>query len=333
MAVTTYTLTGDFGDLIGANVDPQKIRAWVKTNLPRGSAPVDTSTGDVYLGDLEITVASDGTFTVTSLPATNSADLNVTNGTLRYKVTAEHVINDRPGYWDSGWFELTANVHLGQVAGSEYVDPTFASQTMAEMEAIRDSQVAISGISTTDDAVEALVLNTAGAGPKTSAALDVVMAANASMPLLPAAAMGVIEGAATLGKIGSAGHLSAAAWDMPGDSYSVIGGYVLVPDSWTTFHIDLWWSQKEAAPSGNPLVGVIYQGLVDGQSLDVVSPSANAGGGLSVPGQYVVKRARMTLSPASLPSPGLVSLRVSRDGGGDSLNTAISILAVQIVPA
>ncbi|GAB2762193.1 SGNH/GDSL hydrolase family protein [Nocardioides pakistanensis] len=144
MAVTTHTLTGDFNDLIGGDIDPRLLRARVTTNVPNGQAIVDTTTGNVYLGEHPIDVAADGTFTVAGLPATNDPNLNITGGTLRYMVVVEHRLRETPGMgrWDSGWFELTADVHLGQVVGTDYIDPTFASQVQTFVTAEADRATA-----------------------------------------------------------------------------------------------------------------------------------------------------------------------------------------------
>jgi hypothetical protein len=64
--VTTYTLTGDLGDLIGVPLEfpsGQPVRAFL---LPDGA--LDIVDGEIRLGSVELTVDSSGVFTQTDVP-------------------------------------------------------------------------------------------------------------------------------------------------------------------------------------------------------------------------------------------------------------------------
>lgn len=202
---TTHVLTYDFADLLGVALDPTHTKAWIETNAPH-NVIVDTTTGGkVLAGAVRLGDKTTVTGTV-ALPTTSGATIP-TN--FQYRVWIEYrtifggkVDTDR---WNSGWFSLTADVNLKDVVEEQYVPPTYitqATQTLdehaaalqapmdaavTEAEAARDDAVDISNISTSDDVVEALVKNTAGAGPKTSAALNTAFA-----PVFTAEAEGTV---------------------------------------------------------------------------------------------------------------------------------------------
>lgn len=114
---TSYTLTGNIKDVVGAGATA--VKAAIGTNL-----------GDVALVDIDgqavhlpkrapLAIANDGTFT-TSLIATNSGGINISDGTLRYILYVSY--RDAEGKrrdWDSGYFELVTNTDLSVVAGTD----------------------------------------------------------------------------------------------------------------------------------------------------------------------------------------------------------------------
>ena len=115
---TTYNLTGNFSDLLGVDLPGTKIVATVSTNL--GTKPLVDLDNNVVRPPrpARITVATDGTFTV-PLIATNSTGTNVLDGTLRYVVNVSYADdNGRRQEWTSGYFALTANTDLSDVASS-----------------------------------------------------------------------------------------------------------------------------------------------------------------------------------------------------------------------
>ena len=220
MAATSYTLTGDFADILGTDFvigNAKKIVAWVVANTDTISDPVGNV---VRTGTQSITVAADGTFSV-SLWATNDTTLNPT--AFQYKVhwRAVGAHSLKPVSDDSGWFSLTANTNLADVIEEQYVPPTWlttvtaslasyvtdaqtaetnAEAAQAAAEAARDDAVDISSIATPDALVQDLVLNTGGAGPLTSAALSATFATLIQQAKDPD---GIIQGAITRGATGA----------------------------------------------------------------------------------------------------------------------------------
>lgn len=117
---TTHTLTGTLLDLPGVADTRRIVSAVVSTNLGR-FALVDLDNNDVRLPNpTRLTVNADGSFSV-DLIATDSAGINVPND-LRYNVTVTY--KDDQGVkrtWSSGYFELTANRDLSDVANTDAV--------------------------------------------------------------------------------------------------------------------------------------------------------------------------------------------------------------------
>uniref|UniRef100_UPI0004918A7D hypothetical protein n=1 Tax=Nocardioides sp. J54 TaxID=935866 RepID=UPI0004918A7D len=113
---TSHALTGNVKTIIGTGASA--ITAAISTNLG-DVALVDLDGQAVHLpGRTPVTVANDGTFTVT-LIATDSSGINVLDGTLRY--TLHVAYRDAQGKrrdWNSGPFELTADTDLSHVAGT-----------------------------------------------------------------------------------------------------------------------------------------------------------------------------------------------------------------------
>lgn len=113
--MTTYTLTGDLGTLLGA--DPALVRARLTcVSTVDGSIVED---GEVRFVSDPVTVATDGTFTVADIPSS-------TTGTHRYqyRFTAEYA-SGLPGVglqpMSIGPFEMTANTDLADVAAVDFV--------------------------------------------------------------------------------------------------------------------------------------------------------------------------------------------------------------------
>lgn len=133
---TTFTLTGSIAEALGRPIDPRKVIVTRNTNLG-DQALVDLDNNIVYQpGAVRIPVNDDGTFSV-PLIATNSTGTNVAGDTLRHIVSIDFPdASGRSRSWNSGFFELTANKDLSDVVGSAYVTPDFASEAMAEIEAL-----------------------------------------------------------------------------------------------------------------------------------------------------------------------------------------------------
>lgn len=202
---TLVNLTGTIADLVGGAYSDGYAKVWIETNV-QGDVIIDATGNQLRLGDAKATLNGSGAFTFTGLWATNSAS-NPTS--FQYRVFVEYATR-RPGgqrkpvRWCSGWFSLTATSDLADVTEEQYAPPswqttfTTAMQTYADgaaasataaanseaaAEAARDAAIDISNISTSDGVVEALIKNTAGAGPLTSAAVELM--AGAATPIDP----------------------------------------------------------------------------------------------------------------------------------------------------
>lgn len=135
MAVTTHTLTGDFGDLVGG--DLSSIRAWIETNIPEGALTRLDTGGQILLGDSPLDLDEVAAFTI-DLVATDSADINPT--LFQYRVYAEYrkASGREMGRWDSGWFDLTADTDLKDVIASAYVPPSYLSSVLSQLQGFVD---------------------------------------------------------------------------------------------------------------------------------------------------------------------------------------------------
>jgi len=196
MPITLIDLTFDVADILGADYEPGRTKVWIETNIEH-DAIVDPDGNTIRLGPTYVKPSSAGTGTFEGLVPTDAA----TNPTgFQYLVTVDYPAKgapDRKGTkWRSGWFSLTTTSDLADVVVEQAVPPTYlttvttlldgyvtAAQTaetnaeaaQAAAEAARDDAVDISGISTSDGVVSALI-NTV-AGPLTQAALSDTIAA------------------------------------------------------------------------------------------------------------------------------------------------------------
>lgn len=117
MPAQTYTLTGDFADILGGEHDA--VRATIETNLPPNLALSDFDADTIYLnGPVRLTLNPGLTFSQ-SLIATDATGTNIADDTLRYRVRVNY--RDWSGAeltWNSGWFELTADADLSDKIGT-----------------------------------------------------------------------------------------------------------------------------------------------------------------------------------------------------------------------
>lgn len=136
---TSFTLTGSMSEALGQPVTGRNVIVTWSTNLG-DQALIDLDNDVIYPPrPVRIPVADDGSFSVT-LIATNSTGINVLDSSLRYIIHAQYWSGaGRKASWDSGYFQLTADVDLADVAGAEYVTPEFASAAMAAIQALIDS--------------------------------------------------------------------------------------------------------------------------------------------------------------------------------------------------
>lgn len=145
--VKTVTLTGDLSSLlVGVDLERRLVRARLESNAVIDGKPVpiiDTNdSGALHFGTAPITLAADGTFSLPGIIASDATGINITDGSLRYRVVVE--VDDRATgralpAWDSGWLNLTATADLKDVAGSSVeVPPVWSDAFRDEMEGLRD---------------------------------------------------------------------------------------------------------------------------------------------------------------------------------------------------
>lgn len=166
---TRYDLTVDFNDLLGA--EPSRISARLTTNLERGAAVMDETNQTVNLNTGKVTVANDGTATL-SLISTASTDLNIAADTLQYRLTAEASVGRDRVTFDSGWFAFTAAADITELdLDVPGVTPAWRSEFMAQAESLLAQQESLAGIDTTDAAVAYAMENGAASAPYLSATI------------------------------------------------------------------------------------------------------------------------------------------------------------------
>lgn len=167
--LATATITYDLSDYGLADFDSRRTKVWATNNV---SGPVvDTEGNLIHLGSANGTVNADGTGSITvPTPGTGSNPASWQT-TIHVDYPDRNADRGR-GRLSLGPFTITVSGDLADLIQEQAIPPDFSgSGFIAEVEAIRDSQVDLSGISTSDGVVEALVKNTAGAGPLTSAAV------------------------------------------------------------------------------------------------------------------------------------------------------------------
>ncbi len=106
--MTTHTLTGDLGNIIGETLSPdgkRPARVWV---VPHGVVVED---GEVRLGPVEVALDNDDAFSVAGLPT----------GGYEVRCRYFHVDVDRRSMttWTSGWFLLDDDADLGDIVADD----------------------------------------------------------------------------------------------------------------------------------------------------------------------------------------------------------------------
>lgn len=152
MAISLYTVTGNAADVLGGNFDPKRVKVVVSTNLPRGTAPVDLEHNRVLLGASVVWPQSDGSFTIPNLVGHASADVNPTG--IQYKIDLVYVdaASRQEGVVSSGWVSITADAEYSELIETQYAPPNYQSAFLEQAEALRDQQVELSGIDSSDTA-------------------------------------------------------------------------------------------------------------------------------------------------------------------------------------
>lgn len=167
MAVTTHTISGNVGDLVGEDFSGAA-RVTVLTNLPQHAALVAGT--KVYLGPKTITVSSDGTFEQPGFVASDSADTNIDpEHPLQYQVQIRYVPSahgpqSEPREWTSDWFELTADTNVATAQARVYLTASFVSEAMADVSAlVADAETARRGAETARSEATQIALGDADA--------------------------------------------------------------------------------------------------------------------------------------------------------------------------
>lgn len=192
MALTTYTLTGDLNDAIGVPIHPRRTHVVLEHNLPKGKALVNKAGKQIHLGAKVVPLEDDATFTLPAVIASNSADINVLDGSLRWRITASYIDarsgtgngrgGDKRESWTTGWFALTGNMNIADVVGTEWIEPAVATALydLTVAEADRAQAAADLAVAPTDTQFGSLLgdpdsLSAIGVGVGASAAVQGVM--------------------------------------------------------------------------------------------------------------------------------------------------------------
>lgn len=103
MPFTTYTLSGDVSNIIGADYDP----ATVRLVLEATDAILSDGVSKVRFGDVQASIAADGTFSITGIPASVNS-----SPAYRVVITWQDAGSRRQRQQATGWFAMTANSDL-----------------------------------------------------------------------------------------------------------------------------------------------------------------------------------------------------------------------------
>lgn len=186
MALATVTTTFDLADYFGTDFDARRAKAWATTNIDNDTVH-DTSTGDTRIGGGTATIATDGTGSFTHWAP--GADGNPTSWQTTYHFDVPDRTAPKGRRTESfGPFTVTTSGELTALVEEQEVPPTYLSTVIdlldtyvgdAEAardlaEQYRDEAHDVSGISTPDGVVEALINDS---GSDTSAALAASFAA------------------------------------------------------------------------------------------------------------------------------------------------------------
>lgn len=176
MALSDVTVTFNLTQLLGEAFDARRTRAYVKTNVANGTL-MDTSTGEIRLGDQKVTVGDDGSgsFTTWAPGADGNPTSWQTSLVVEYPRTGQRDRTVRT----FGPYTITASVDLADLEEEQAVPAEYLTTVTAQLdtyvteaEAARDAAVDISNIAVPDDVVSTLIEGTGGAGPLTRSALS-----------------------------------------------------------------------------------------------------------------------------------------------------------------
>lgn len=186
MALATATITYNLSDLVGSTPSNNRRRwvVWATTNVPSDTV-IDTEGNEIRLGSGDGEVDSSGVGSIAVwIPGTGSNPASWQTY-IHVKYPVAHTRGNNTPTRTFGPFTITASGDLADLVDEQEIPPEYAGQLVAEMEAIRDDQIQIAGIDSTDSAVAALVET--AAGPLTQAALSATYA-----PVFTAEAQGAV---------------------------------------------------------------------------------------------------------------------------------------------
>lgn len=267
--MATATLSYNLNDLIGEDFDPRRTKVWITANVPL--IVVDGTTIRLDNAPSQ-SPASDGTGSFT-LVTTNSA-VNPTS--FAYTFHVDYALKGRQGnreQWHSSEFTFTTSANIAAI--SEAFDglaiaPTWQSEFREEVEAIRDAQLLLSGISTPDSLVSAMMAGTAGAGPLTRAATDARIA-TATTPLQTAIDAVPAQIEAAVDPLGQAAMFSAGLRSTIASGQT--SGFMVIGDSTGNETTEWAYLLAAAVAAANPALTVKHT-LWDDAAQDMVIPIA-----------------------------------------------------------
>lgn len=136
MALSDVTVTFNLTQLLGETFDSRRTRAYVKTNVANGTL-MDTSTGEIRLGDQKVTVGDDGTgsFTTWAPGADGNPTSWQTSLVVEYPRTGQRDRQVRT----FGPYTITASVDLADLEEEQAVPAEYLTQVTDELQTYSDS--------------------------------------------------------------------------------------------------------------------------------------------------------------------------------------------------
>jgi hypothetical protein len=142
-----------------------------------------------------------------------------------------------------------------------------------------------------------------------------------------------IEGSRFVGRA-SAASTETTINDTPGHSFSssltnIAGWSIRIPSWWSTFHVDMFWTNNGSGETGNVRWLIGYGAFSDGELVDGTAAYLSAPANYAAPTYQLLKVQRMATS-ISRPAEDLVAGSILRDGadGGDTLNAAAVVFGL-----
>lgn len=261
MPLSTATITLDLADMLGVDLDVRHTRIWVDTNIPDDTV-VDTDGNQIRIGSGRVTIADNGTGSFTTwVPGAGSNP-----ATWQTSVHVDYVDGGLPLRKSRtfGPFTITATANLADLIAEQEIPPEYLTTVTTALEAYVDSASAsattaaasatsaaasaagaVAIVGPVDGTVEALVKNTGGVGPLTSAALSAAIATGTPPAL---------------------GRINAVA-------YGVVGNNVANDTTAFTAAVAAAIAQKKTLWVPPGLVGVRLASTVDARFIDILAES------------------------------------------------------------